>query len=148
MITARYQVLQYMPYARSGEWVAVGLLVYSAAAQQLEFLSASRLDRASALFPWADTDALKNIFLPKLRSHARLDVLAGHKAGEFAFGQIPEQLSSLSAKLIPTNDNALQWGEERLARGESFSWICEYLENAYFNRHHKVNAGAPSDEEV
>ena len=148
MTTAHYQVLQYKPYPQSGEWVAVGIIVYSPQAQRLEFLKASRLDRVSALFPWADVDALRSIFLPRLSLSARLESLASHKAGELAFGSLPNNLSSLSAKLIPANDNALQWAEEQRMRGESFEWICGYLEDVFFNRHVKDHANSATDNEV
>lgn len=148
MITAHYQILRYQPYALSGEWVAVGVLLYSPEIQRLSFLKANRLDRASALFPWADVDALRNIFLPIIKRESQLKLLGASAHGEIQFDSMPLRLESLSSQLIPENDNALQWGTEQRIRGESFDWIAEYLEEAIFDKHKKADSKSLTDEEA
>lgn len=148
MTEIRYQVLAYRPYAFSGEWVAVGCLVYAQELGHLRFVRARSLERASSLFPWGDMQALRHVFLPHIAAQSRMLSKSLPAPDQLAFEPPPRSISELSAQIIPPNDNSLLWQEEQVMRGPSLEWIGEYLERALFDRHRKEDASAPSDREV
>jgi len=148
MINARYQVLAYQPYAFCGEWVAVGVLVYAQHERELEFVRAPRFSRAKEMFPNADVDAVRDIYLPHISRLIRLQRAGLPSLGELSFVQSPEQLVSLTKKVILGTDNALVWRPEQHLRGPNIDWIIEHLEHMLFDQHQAATAQNPSDDQI
>ena len=148
MVTIRYQVLSYQPYAFSGEWVAVGFLAYSAEQRKLHFEKAPRFDRVTGLFPNADVEALRDLYLPHLAKITRQLGKAYPQSEEIPFSKLPSELASLSRKIIPKNNNALNWRAEEVMRGSDFEWLIDQLGQRLFDQHRQVASVSPSDDEV
>jgi len=104
-------LLRYVHDVTAGEFVNVGVVVFSPEVKYLGCLCTQRYGRASQLFGDGRVSGthLKGV----LRwVQSRIDELGSRLAGELDLGQKPQALTDALASVLPRDDSSLQWSQE------------------------------------
>ena len=150
MTELEYQVLRYRPFAFPGEWVAVGVLVAEVASGRFVFQRASSIQRARGLFATLDLSGLR-AELRRLES-AFSSLARGYAA--YADTVLPVaqveggSVTNVSARVLPPNDAALQFGEVYRARDVSFEAFAADLLARVLEAHLQPSRERLSDQDV
>ncbi|HBO2628225.1 TPA: DUF3037 domain-containing protein [Pseudomonas aeruginosa] len=134
-----YSVLRYVHDRTTGEFVNVGVVMYSA---EEEFISAkcrSTISRISSVFPDFHREGFK-----KMMRHIvdRFDELNSKLRCELKFSG-DESLRALLKKVLPDDDSSLQWGE--LGHGLAIGSLPDELEHLYSRLISKYDAPASKE---
>lgn len=97
----QYQIIRYVHDHATGEYVNVGVLMYSKEHKFLSFLSTPKYHRITEFFPGADG---KQIL--KLLKHIQLRV---QQLKSQDFHSLPEQIEALGAHILQPEDNAIRF---------------------------------------
>lgn len=104
-------LLRYVHDVASGEFVNVGVVVFSPDAKYLGCLCTQRYGRVSQLFGDGHVNG------PHLKGvlrwvQSRIDELGSRLAGELDLGQKPQALTDALGAVLPRDDSSLQWSQE------------------------------------
>jgi hypothetical protein len=104
-------LLRYVHDVAAGEFVNVGVVVFSPDAKYLNCLCTQRYGRVSQLFGDGHVNG------PHLKGvlrwvQSRIDELGSRLAGELDLGQKPQALTEALVAVLPRDDSSLQWSQE------------------------------------
>jgi len=101
-----YTVLRYVHDTTTGEFVNVGVVLYSPAFKYASALCRPTYARLTGLFPGVDGEAFKRLM--KL-VQARLEELGAKSWDELPLEGKPDSVMTLVHQVLPADDSSLQW---------------------------------------
>lgn len=140
----QYQILRYRPDQVGGEFVNVGLVVFSQETNFLMVRSAPSTARAKAIFPNLKGTALQT----RLKHFAdHLNALHEQRSRELSLNPITD-ITQITHAALPPDDSAVYWSEVGLGRDLDLSVAFEDLFERFINRHLKTTPVRTSDTAV
>lgn len=140
-----YSVLRYVHDVTSGEFVNVGVALYSADARYLSALCRTTYGRLSKVFPGVNAEHFKSL----------MRYIQGQfeERGERLAGELPligaSTVLQIAQSVLPSDDSSLQWSPVGSGRTDSPSQTLEKLFNRMVMRYdEKSESAGRSDEDV
>jgi hypothetical protein len=101
-----YTVLRYVHDTATGEFVNVGVVLYSPATRFASAICRPTYGRVSSVFPGLDGDAFKRLMR---LVQARLEEVGAVLADELLLDGKPDSVMTLVNEILPADDSSLQW---------------------------------------
>ena len=141
-------ILRYIHDVSSGEFVNVGVVLFSPVAKYLGCLCTSRYGRLSRFFGEGRVSGqhLRDV-LRWLQS--RIDEVGSRIRGELDLGQKPLSLADALASVLPADDSSLQWSHEMGGMTRDPERTLEELYSRFVEKYERpVTRRGREDEEV
>ncbi len=147
-IPFQYAVLRYVHDLAGGEFLNVGLALYSKSARYLRVELQPRYQRLTAAFPDADGEFYRRYVnhlqseFDRLIARVRSDQLS-------LLDEFPEQLESLLASILPPDDSSVQFGPMSGGMAENLDGVFEQLYQRFVEQYlTKQDRASRDDDEV
>lgn len=102
----QYSTLRYVHDTTTGEFVNVGVVIYSREARYASALCRTTFGRLSKTFPDMDGEAFKGVMR---HVQSRIEELGDDLKNELPLNGLPESVLSVAHKVLPPDDSTLQW---------------------------------------
>lgn len=141
-----YSVLRYVHDTTTGEFVNVGVALYSREARYASALCRSTYGRLSKTFPGMDGDVFKSLMR---HVQSRVEELGAGLESELAFAGLPDSVLEIAHSVVPADDSSLQWSPAGSGLAENLSQTLESLFNRLVTRYdERPQQERRNDEEV
>ncbi len=141
-----YTVLRYVHDTTSGEFVNVGVALYSREARYASALCRTTYGRLSKAFPGMDGEAFKGVMR---YVQSRLEELGDGLRNELPLDGLPATVMDLVHTVLPPDDSSLQWSPPGGGLAEDLSLTLEALFDRLVTRYdERPQYERRSDEEV
>src|SRR5436190_4655411 len=141
-----YSVLRYVHDTTTGEFVNVGVALYSREARYASALCRSTYGRISKTFPGMDGDVFKSLMR---HVQSRVEELGAGLESELAFDGLPASVLEIAHLVVPADDSSLQWSAAGSGLSENLSQTLESLFNRLVTRYdERPQQERRNDEEV
>lgn len=119
-----YSVLRYVHDITTGEFVNVGVVLYSREARYASALCRSTFGRLSKTFPGMDGDAFKS----QMRFvQSRIEEIGDGLKKELPLNGYPPSVTDVAHAVLPPDDSSLQWSPPGSGLAENLSESLEML---------------------
>ena len=140
-----YSVLRYVHDVTSGEFVNVGVALYSADARYLSAICRTTYGRLSKVFPGLNAEHFKSLMR---YIQGQFEERGERLAGELPLTG-PSTVLEIAHSVLPSDDSSLQWSPVGSGRTDSPSQALEKLFNRMVIRYdEKPESAGRSDDEV
>lgn len=141
-----YSVLRYVHDISTGEFVNVGVVLYSRESQYASALCRSTFGRLSKTFPGMDGDAFKS----QMRYvQSRIEEIGDALRKELPLNGQPESVIEVAHAVLPPDDSSLQWSPLGSGLSDNPSQTLESLYERLVTRYdERPQQERRSDEEV
>ena len=144
--TYTYSVLRYVHDTTTGEFVNVGVVLYSSEARYASALCRSTLGRLTKTFPGMDGDAFKSLMR---YIQSRIEEIGDGFKKELPFNGLPASVTEVAHAVLPPDDSSLQWSPPGSGLSENLSQTLETLYDRLVSRYDdRPQQERRSDEEV
>ena len=126
-----YSVLRYVHDTTSGEFINVGVAVYSPTARFAGALCRNTYGRLSKVFPDIKADHFKSLMC---YIQARFDQLGERLVDELPF-EPADSVLDLAHRILPDDDSSLQWSPAGVGRTENPAEVLEKLYERFVMRY-------------
>lgn len=119
-----YSVLRYMHDITTGEFVNVGVVIYSPEARYASALCRSTYGRLSKTFPGVDGDAFKSLmhFV-----ESRIEEIGDRLKSDLPLDKTPVSAMDIAQSVLPPDDGSLQWSPMGSGLADNLSQTLESL---------------------
>jgi hypothetical protein len=101
-----YSILRYIHDTSTGEFVNVGLVMFSPEGGFLQFKCRSTVGRVSSMFPTLKTSAFKALLASVIK---RFDLMAAENTSELGMWEKKTTLGDILLSTLPKDDSSLVW---------------------------------------
>ncbi|MBI5770210.1 MAG: DUF3037 domain-containing protein [Verrucomicrobia bacterium] len=122
--TYTYTTLRYVHDVGTGEFINVGVAIYSKEARYSGALCRTTYGRLSKMFPGIDGDSFKNMMR---FVQARFETIGARITEELPFEELPSSVLELAHAVLPSDDSSLQWSPIGSGLTENSSVTLEKL---------------------
>jgi hypothetical protein len=145
-ISYTYSVLRYMHDITTGEFVNVGVVLYSREARYASALCRSTFGRLSKTFPGMDGDAFKSLMR---FVQSRIEEIGDGLKKELPLNGHPSSVADVAHAVLPPDDSSLQWSAPGSGLAENLSQTLELLyDRLVMSYDERPQQDRRSDEEV
>jgi hypothetical protein len=123
-----HTVLRYVHDTTTGEFINVGVAIYSREARYASALCRNTLGRLSKTFPGMDGEAFKSLMR---YIQSRMEELGDGLQNDLPFEGLPESVMELAHQVLPPDDSSLQWSPPGSGLSDDLPRTLESL----FQRH-------------
>ncbi len=101
-----YTILRYVHDVATGEFVNVGVAIYSKEARYAGAMCRTTYGRVSKTFPGVDGESFRGLmrFI-----QSRVDEIGFELAGELPLNGLPDSVLEVAHRVLPADDSSLQW---------------------------------------
>lgn len=141
-----YSVLRYVHDITTGEFVNVGVVLYSREGRYASALCRSTFGRLSKTFPGMDGDAFKSLMR---FVQSRIEEIGDGLKKELPLNGHPTSVTDVAHAVLPPDDSSLQWSPPGGGLAENLSQTLETLYDRLVMRYdERPQQDRRSDEEV
>jgi hypothetical protein len=141
-----YSVLRYVHDITTGEFVNVGVALYSREARYASALCRNTYGRLSKAFPGMDGDAFKSLMR---YVQSRIEEIGDGLKNDLPLNGLPVSVSEVAHAVLPADDSSLQWSPPGSGLAENLSQTLEVLFDRLVTRYdERPQQERRSDEEV
>lgn len=141
-----YSVLRYVHDTTTGEFVNVGVAIYSREARYASALCRSTYGRLSKTFPGVDGDVFKSLMR---HVQSRIEEMGDRLKNDLPLEGLPASVIEIAHAILPADDSSLQWSPPGSGLTENLSQTLESLFNRLVARYdERPQQERRSDEEV
>jgi hypothetical protein len=123
-----HTVLRYVHDTTTGEFINVGVAIYSREARYASAQCRSTFGRLSKAFPGMDGETFKSVMR---HIESRMEELGDGLQMDLPFGGMPQSVMDVAHRVLPPDDSSLQWSAPGSGVSEDLSRTLESL----FQRH-------------
>ena len=141
-----YSVLRYVHDITTGEFVNVGVALYSREARYASALCRSTYGRLSKTFPGVDGDAFKSLMR---FVQSRIEEIGDGLKNDLPLEGLPASVVEVAHAVLPADDSSLQWSPPGSGLAENLSQTLETLFDRLVTRYdERPQQERRSDDEV
>lgn len=141
-----FSILRYIHDIISGEFINVGVVLYSPKANFLSAICTSKYGRLSKTFSNINGDHFRNVtrFV-----QSKLEEQGEKLVSEFQFTELPIKATDIVAKVLPKDDSSLQFSPDGFGVTDDLQLTLEKIFNRYVEKYYeKSERPSRSDEDV
>lgn len=141
-----FSVLRYIHDIVTGEFINVGVVLYSPKASFLSAICTSRYGRLSKMFSNVSGEHYRQV---SRYIQARLEEEGERLSTELPFDKLPVSVLEFTTKVLPLDDSSLQFSSEGYGITENPQETLEHLYNRYVEKYYeRTEKISRSDEDV
>jgi hypothetical protein len=141
----QYQIVKYRHDIATGEFVNVGVVVYSAMDNYLNVKVLNKYTRISNFFTDADGKYIKEKFQEVKRA---IQGIASNLSGLFITELTQKTLTEITSKVLPPDDGSLYFSEPKQGIDIDLDIALEDLFERYVNKYYAKSSNYNTDEKV
>ncbi len=138
-----FTVLRYIHDITAGEFINVGVALYSPKEKYLDAICVSKYGRLSKMFLHINGDHFKSLVC---YIEDQIHEMGDRFRNELQFSDLPRAISDITNKILPKDDSSLQFSEQGGGLTDNLENTLKDLYDRYVNKYMEKVKGSSRDE--